>query len=71
MFVTTNNAELFFNAFPIESRIILVLDRLQCMARVNCQVSIIVLLYCIIEEIQLSLILDEETCISIFSLTDF
>ena len=38
--VTTNNAELFFNAFPIESHFILVLDSLQCVARVNCLVLV-------------------------------
>ena len=39
VFVTlTNNAELFFNAFPIESHFILFLDSLQCVARMNCLV---------------------------------
>ena len=36
----TNNAGLFFNAFPIESHFILVLDSLQCVARVNCLVLV-------------------------------
>ena len=36
MCVTTINAELFFR---LKSPIILVLDRLQCVARVNCLVS--------------------------------
>ena len=38
--VTTNNAELFFNAFPTEKSGFLVQDRLQCVARVNCLVNI-------------------------------
>ena len=37
----TNNAELFFNAFPIESHFILVMDSLPCVARVNCLVEVI------------------------------
>ena len=40
MCVTTNNAELFFNALPIEKSYYLVLDRMQCVARVNCLVII-------------------------------
>ena len=38
MFVTNNNAELFVMPSRLKSHIILVLDRLQCVARVNCLV---------------------------------
>ena len=38
VFVTTNNAELFVMPSRLKSHIILVLDRLQCVARVNCLV---------------------------------
>ena len=40
MFVTTNNAELFVMPSRLKSHIILVLDRLQYVARVNCLVGI-------------------------------
>ena len=40
MCVTTNNAELFLKPSRFKSHIILVLDRLQCVARVNCLVYI-------------------------------
>ena len=38
MCVTTNNAELFVMPSRLKSHIILVMDRLQCVARVNCLV---------------------------------
>ena len=34
--IATNNAELFLMPSRLKSHIILVLDRLQCVARVNC-----------------------------------
>ena len=40
MFVTTNNAELFVMPSRLKSHIILVLDRLQFVERVNCLVLI-------------------------------
>ena len=40
MFVTTNNAELFVMPSRLKSNIMLVLDRLQYVARVNCLVGI-------------------------------
>ena len=39
--VTTNDAELFLMPSRLKSHIILVLDRLQCVARVNCLVNLI------------------------------
>ena len=40
VFVTTNNAELFVMPSRLKSHIILVQDRLQCVARLNCLVSV-------------------------------
>ena len=45
MCVTTNNAKLFFVPSRLKSHIILVLDRLQCVARVNCPVNILIATY--------------------------
>ena len=45
MRVTTNNAELFLMPSRLKSNIILVLDRLQCVALVNCLVHIIIHIY--------------------------
>ena len=39
----TNNAELFVMPSRLKSHIILVLDRLQCLARVNCPITATVL----------------------------
>ena len=41
MCVTPNNAEFFLIPSLLKSHIILVLDRLQCVARVNCIVGLI------------------------------
>ena len=62
--IATNNAELFLMPSRLKSHIILVLDRLQCMARVNCLVHINAINFPSLASEKLSKLLDKSMSVS-------